>query len=109
MAGVVSRQSGEIRLEVLEASGASEVGEYAIQADGDGVRGVHCNKRGVHCNKKEGIWTGLRRFLRPFRGISEWCEEQYVAMFQWGYNIKGVTDEFLSVMLGVGPHTDVAP
>jgi transposase len=73
-------------------------GTWAIDADGDGVREVHCNTM-------EGIWTGLRTFLRPFRGVSKWCASQYVAMFQWGHNIKEVTDEFLGVMLGIGPHT----
>jgi transposase len=143
IAGVVGRESGEIRLEVLESSGAAELGEvvadsclsgttvntdewcgysrvdgrhdrvhvtvdhsgprstYAIDADGDGVREVHCDTM-------EGIWTGLRNFLRPFRGVSEWCESEYVAMFQWGHNIKGVTDEFLRCMLGLGPYTDLA-
>ncbi len=43
-----------------------------------------------------------------FRGVSKWCEAEYVAMFQWGHNIKEVTDEFLSAMLGIGPHTDLA-
>ena len=38
---------------------------WAIDADGDGVREVHCNTM-------EGIWTGLRNFLRPFRGVSNW-------------------------------------
>jgi len=40
--------------------------------------------------------------------VSKWCEEQYVAMFQWGHNIKEVSDEFLSVLLGGGPYTDLA-
>jgi transposase-like protein len=143
VAGVVGRESGEVRLEVLESSGAAELGGvvagsclagatvntdewggysrvggrhgrvhvtvnhsgtrggYAIDADGDGVREVHCNTM-------EGTWTGLRNFLRPFRGVSKWCEEQYVAMFEWGHNIKEVTDEFLGVMLGVGLHTNLA-
>src|SRR5512135_1013352 len=38
---------------------------WAIDADGDGVREVHCNTQ-------EGLWTGLRNFLRPFRGMSKW-------------------------------------
>jgi transposase-like protein len=143
VAGVVGHESGEVRLEVVESSGAAELGEvvngaclpgatvntdewggysrvggrhdrvhvtvdhsgprstYAIDADGDGVREVHCNTM-------EGTWTGLRNFLRPFRGVSKWCEEQYVAMFQWGHNIKAATDELLAVMLGAGLHTDLA-
>ena len=35
---------------------------WARDDDGDGVREVHCN-----CNTQEGLWTGLRNFLRPFR------------------------------------------
>ena len=36
--------------------------EWARDDDGDGVREVHVNTQ-------EGLWTGLRDFLRPFRGI----------------------------------------
>jgi transposase-like protein len=144
VAGVVGRESGEVRLEVLDSAGAEELGEfvdrscppgatvntdewvgysrvagrhgrvhvtadhsgprstYAVDADGDGVREVHCNTM-------EGIWTGARNFLRPFRGVSKWCESQYVAMFEWGHNIKEVTDQFLNVMLSLCPHTELAP
>ena len=35
--------------------------------------------------------------------MSKWCLSQYVAMFEWGHNIKEVTDEFLGVMLGIRP------
>ena len=28
----------------------------------------------VHCNTMGGEWTGLRNFLRPFRGVSKWYE-----------------------------------
>ena len=56
--------------------------------DGDGVREVHCNTL-------EGIWTGLRNFLRPFRGVNKVYLEQYVIIFEWSYNLKVVTDEFL--------------
>jgi transposase len=68
-------------------------GEFARDDDGDGVREVHCNTL-------EGIWTGLGNFLRPFRGVNKIYLEQYVIIFQWSYNIKVVTDEFLRVMLG---------
>ena len=144
VAGVVGRESGEIRLEVVASAGAEELDEfvdrsclsgatvntdewcgygrvgghhdrihvtvdhsgpkctYAIDADGDGVREVHCNTM-------EGTWTGLRNFLRPFRGVSKWCLSQYVAMFQWGHNIKEVSDQFIQVMLGMGTYTEFAP
>ena len=76
--------------------------EWARDDDGDGVREVHCNTQ-------EGIWTGVRNYLRPFRGVSKWYLAQYEAVFQWGYNIKSVTDEFLRVLLGMPPSTDSAP
>jgi len=143
VAGAVGRESGEIRLEVLDSSGSEELGEfvdrsclsgatvntdewvgysrvagrhepvqvtadhsgprstYAVDGDGDGVREVHCNTM-------EGIWTGARNFLRPFRGVSKWCASQYVAMFEWGHKIKEVTDDFLRVMLGLSPYTEFA-
>lgn len=74
--------------------------EWARDDDGDGVREVHCNTL-------EGLWAGLRTFLRPFRGVSKWFLDQYVAMFQWAYNLKAATDDFLRVLLGVS--TDPAP
>ena len=58
-----------------------------------------------HCNTLEGLWTGVRNFLRPFRGVSQWFLEQDVAVFQWGYNLKSVTDEFMKVLLGKFPST----
>ena len=69
-------------------------GEFARDDDGDGIREVHCNTM-------EGIWTGLRNFLRPFRGVSKVYLEQYVIMFKWSYNLKAVTDDYLRILLGV--------
>lgn len=68
-------------------------GEYARDEDGDGIREVHCNTL-------EGIWTGLRNFLRPFRGVNKVYLEQYAIIFQWHFNIKTVSDVFLRAMLG---------
>jgi transposase len=68
-------------------------GEFARDDDGDGIREVHCNTL-------EGIWTGLRNFLRPFRGVNKVYLEQYVIIFEWCHNLKRCTDEFLRVLLG---------
>ncbi len=137
VAGMVGRDSGEVRLEVVDSAGAAELGDFvdrsclsgttvntdawngynrvggrhdrihvrvdhsgpksswAIDADADGVREVHCNTM-------EGTWTGLRNFLRPFRGVSKKYLYQYVAMFEWGYNAKRATTSFLRALLGVG-------
>jgi transposase-like protein len=143
IAGVVGRESGEVRLEVIESASASELeaviddsclegttvntdewkgynrigrrqkrvhhtvdhsgpkSTWAIDADGDGVREIHCNT-------SEGLWTGLRNFLRPFRGVSKWHLARYVAVFQWSHNLKRVTDEFLRILLGMPPSTELA-
>jgi transposase len=69
-------------------------GEWARDDDGDGIREVHCNTL-------EGLWTGLRNFLRPFRGVSKKYLNQYVAMFEWAYNVKRATLGFLRALLGV--------
>lgn len=66
--------------------------EFARDDDGDGIREVHCN--GL-----EGIWTGLRNFLRPFRGVAKTYLSQYVGMFQWSCNIKCICDQFMRSML----------
>ena len=39
-------------------------GQYARDDDGDGF----CE---VHVNTLEGLWTGMRNFLRPSRGVSK--------------------------------------
>jgi transposase len=66
--------------------------EYARDDDGDGV----CE---VHGNPMEGIWTGLRNFLRPFRGVHKKYLAQYVAVFEWAHNLKTVTAKFLRLVM----------
>lgn len=66
--------------------------EWARDDDGDGVREVHCNTM-------EGIWTGLRNFLRPFRGVHKKYLALYVAMFEWAHNLKRVTSDFLRCLM----------
>jgi len=53
--------SGRGRAAVCHAPGRRE---WARDDDGDGVREVHNNTM-------EGLWTGLRNFLRPFRGVNK--------------------------------------
>lgn len=68
--------------------------EWARDDDGDGIREVHVNT-------SEGFWTGLRNFLRPFRGVNKVYLQQYVAMHEWAHNIKKCTLEFLRILCGV--------
>src|SRR5918998_2904314 len=74
--------------------------EWARDDDGDGIREVHDNTL-------EGLWTGLRNFLRPFRGVNKVYLHQYVAMFEWGYNVKRATPAFLRALLGVRAPTRI--
>ena len=73
--------------------------EWARDDDGDGIREVHDNTL-------EGLWTGLRNHLRIFRGVNKKYLHQYVAIFEWSYNVKRATTEFLRALLGVKPITN---
>ena len=70
-------------------------GEWARDADGDGLKEIHCNTM-------EGIWTGLRNFLRRFRGVHKKHLAQYVAIFEWEHNLKEVTGGFLRMLMDPG-------
>src|SRR3954454_6998167 len=76
--------------------------EWARDDDGDGVREVHVNTL-------EGIWTGVRNFLRIFRGVNKNYLGQYVGIFEWSYKIKAVTLEFMRAFLGIKPDTNLSP
>ena len=69
------------------------VREWARDDDGDGVREVHNNTL-------EGLWTGLRNFLRLFRGVHKKYLYQYVALFEWTYNVKRASVAFLQAAFG---------
>ena len=56
-------------------------GEYARDEDGDGF----CE---VHVNTAEGLWSLLRSWLRPHRGISQEKLPAYLAFFQFVHNAR---------------------
>jgi transposase-like protein len=76
--------------------------EWARDDDGDGIREVHDNTL-------EGIWTGLRNFLRTFRGVSKHYLDQYVAIFEWTYNFKAASNDALRILLGPPPELAAGP
>jgi hypothetical protein len=47
----------------------------------------------------EGIWTGLRNFLRAFRGVNKAYLNQYTATFQMGHNSKWIAPALLRAMM----------
>lgn len=65
--------------------------EWARDADGDGVREVHCNG----C---EGAGTGLRNYLRVFRGVHKKHLSHYVATYETMSNAKQFTAAILQRM-----------
>jgi len=56
-------------------------GEYARDDDGDGF----CE---VHVNTMEGVWSLLRSWLRPHRGISQEKLPLYIGFFEFVHNAR---------------------
>jgi hypothetical protein len=67
---------------------------WARDEDGDGIREVHNNTI-------EGSWTGLRNFLRPFRGVNKICLYQYLALHRRAHNLKDVTLDLVSILCDI--------
>jgi transposase len=65
--------------------------EWARDDDGDGV----CE---VHSNGCEGLGTGLRNFLRPFRGVSKHYLWSYVAVYEAVFNSKRLTPSLVQAL-----------
>lgn len=66
--------------------------EWARDADGDGIREVHTNTL-------EGLWAALRTFLRPFRGVHKRYLSGYVAIFEFGVNLKRISALFIAAVV----------
>ena len=66
--------------------------EWARDEDGDGIREVHINTT-------EGMWTGTRNFLRPFRGVHKDYLADYVAMCEHRINLKRITPQFIATLV----------
>jgi transposase len=62
-------------------SGNPGRGEFARDDDGDGF----CE---VHVNTMEGLWSLLRRWLRPHRGISQEKLPLYLSFFEFVHNVR---------------------
>lgn len=55
--------------------------QYARDDDNDGYAEVHCNT-------VEAVWSLLRSWLRPHRGVSQEKLPFYVGFFEWIHNLK---------------------
>jgi len=67
-------------------------GEYARDEDGDGF----CE---VHVNTMEGLWSLLRSWLRPHRGISQEKLPDYLSFFQFVHNTRRRGKALLSALI----------
>lgn len=55
----------------------------------------------VHTNSAEGMWTGLRNFLRPFRGVSKHFLSGYVAVHEFRVNLQRISPAFISDLVTI--------
>ncbi|MFN5473924.1 MAG: hypothetical protein ACK5CR_18375 [Pseudanabaena sp.] len=94
----MNRQNGTLlswRHRIQQRGFANLINSSLLDAedeDGDGFYEVHCNTM-------DGIWGGLRNFLHPFRGIHKKCLYLYVALFEWGHNLRWFDFDFLRRIL----------
>ena len=74
--------------------------EYARDDDGDGMNEVHVNTI-------EGVWSLLRSWLRPHRGISQRWLPLYLGFFQVMHNLRlrgqSLLGPLLSLLLTPAP------
>ena len=69
-------------------------GEYARDEDGEGLHEVHVNTL-------EGVWSLLRSWLRPHRGLSQEKLPLYLGCFQFVHNARIQGQGLLKPLLGV--------
>jgi len=128
--GVIGRESGEVRLRVVLNTKASTLKEHVhaftlpcchVYTDEyDSYNGIERTRstvahgakewarddngdgiREVHTNTAEGMWTGLRNFLRPFRGVHKKYLSGYVAVHECRINLKRISPDFISALVKV--------
>ena len=63
-------------------------GQWARDADGDGINEIHTNTI-------EGVWTTVHNFLRPFRGVHKKFLSGYIAICEFARNtiVSGSSDK----------------
>lgn len=63
--------------------------EWARDDDGDGIREVHINTI-------EGLWTTVRNFRRPFRGVHKKYLKYYLAICEHQINRKRISPALIA-------------
>ncbi|MDF2576957.1 MAG: ISXO2-like transposase domain protein [Chlamydiales bacterium] len=69
-------------------------GEYARDDDGDGF----CED---HVNTMEGVWSLLRSWLRPHRGISQEKLPIYLGFFEYIHNVRKRGQRLLNSLINI--------
>ena len=87
---------GYNRLRRAHATVCHSIKEWARDDDGDGIREVHTNTT-------EGMWAGVRTFLRPFRGVHKRYLSGYIAMCEFSINLKRISPAFISALVALHP------
>lgn len=128
--GVIGRETGQVRLRVVDDTRMTTLcefvqhftqpdalvytDEYQSYNDLQRVRetvchGIHEWVRDddgdgwfeTHTNSIEGLWTGLRNFLRPFRGVSKHFLHGYVAIHEFRVNLKAISPVFIAALVHI--------
>jgi hypothetical protein len=86
--------SVEARLKLAHGTVKHGAKEWARDDDGDG-------QREVHCNGCEGAGTGLRTYLRGFRGVHKYYLAEYVATYETMLNAKQIMPAIVQRMCRV--------
>jgi transposase-like protein len=68
--------------------------EWARDDDGDGIREVHVNT-------VEGLWTDVRNFLRPFKGVHKKNLSGYIAICEFRRNLKRINPDFIAALVSL--------
>lgn len=79
-------------IERRRSTGAHGIHEWARDDDEDGIREVHTNTI-------EGMWAGLRTFLRPFRAVSKPFLSGYGAIHEFAVNLKRISVDFIAALV----------
>ncbi len=122
--GVIGRETGQVRLRVVRDTQTLTFGSFveqftqphalvytdayqrynALQRIRETVcHGLHAWARDddgdgwfeIQTNSQEGLWTGLRNFLRPFRGVHKQFLHGYIAIHEFCVNLKRVSPAFI--------------
>jgi transposase len=80
---------GYARINRPHGTGCQGVRDWARDADGEGIREVHINTL-------EGLWTAVRNFRRPLRGVHKKYLKDYLAICEHRINRKRISPAFIA-------------